>query len=885
MRASLRIARIDVGSYRLLTADFAGLEGLHRELDATIRHHLPGTTASLLARPVPAEDGATVDWYSDLAGEARSLSALPPARRARVKQKLADRLESLKRLADELPRRLRGSEQLAAALRAATHYPGDEHVFAVGDEPVLTLWGFVRTGARGRLVTPGGAARAGRARGRLLALGLTTLAMVTIGTGGFLWWMQDREQGLRTEVAGALAGGCRDSDRLMLLDRRIQQLDPRGRRLGALREGIAAEQQRCAEAEQLAADLGQAGWHCEAIAGLSVDIEGHDKRRPPFDSLAKEIASRHALCREADRLAAALADARGDCVRVSALGEGLDANARSTPRGQPDEASTTPPGSSLAEPLARVRARIETELARCAEAERLEQALVDAGADCEPLMRLDGQLASQDDSRPPLASLRERLEAGLDLCRRARALEHELIGTQQECGRIRALDERMQGPDMRQPPLREVREQLDGLLDACSQMDKLEQSRRDAAGDCPGLAALAEEVRDHHGDNLLFVALRHRIAEDTGACALAERLRAELAAAAGDCDALKALTPRIRDADTDTAALAPVRAGLAAELALCADAEHWRRRLAEAEGDCARLEAMGAELPTAAARAGQFADIRQGIETGSRRCRLAAAKARAAAKAKVAARAAATDPSPAPAAAAAPAKVRCPGVRKQAEAPQLVMVFDASGSMRYGINASPAQIRQLQRLGDTPGGALLALLGGALQSVNQGPSRMQTAKEAGRRILGGLPDDVDIGLVKIEDCPNATAAGFYAPAQRPALLARIGALQPRDKTPLASALAKAASMVDGVRRPAVVAVISDGEDTCGGNVCAAAARIARAKPRLRINVVDIASTGAADCAAQATGGRVLRAGNAAELSRQMQRATEEVAGPAECRGD
>jgi hypothetical protein len=113
MQPSVRIARVDVGHYRLLTSDFAGLEALHRELTATIRRHLPGVTASLLALPIAADDGVTVDWYSDLGGQPRPLATLPPQQRALVREKLKDRLDSLRRLADELPRRVRGSEALA----------------------------------------------------------------------------------------------------------------------------------------------------------------------------------------------------------------------------------------------------------------------------------------------------------------------------------------------------------------------------------------------------------------------------------------------------------------------------------------------------------------------------------------------------------------------------------------------------------------------------------------------------------------------------------------------------------------------------------------------------------------------------------------------------
>jgi hypothetical protein len=653
----------------------------------------------------------------------------------------------------------------------------------------------------------------------------------------------------------------------VLLSRRIRQFDPDGQHLGELQSMIAAEQARCAEAEALNRDLANAGWDCAAITSLPSRLDGQDTGRAPFDDLAAEIAARAGVCDQARQFASALAGARGDCAAVSDLGAEIATATLPDPNAV-DAATGAVRASGLAEPLASIRDDIDAELARCGEAEVLEQELVAAGADCELLSRLDGRLAERDASRPPFESLRARVDTGLALCERARAFLNELIDAQQQCSAYQALDARMQGPEMRRPPLLEVREQLDDLLEACKNKDAVEQSRRDASGDCSRLAALAEEVRDRHGDNLLFVDLRRRIAEDTHACALSERLRAELAAATGDCQALETLAPRIEGAGAGSPALPPIRKRLAT---------------AGAKGDCARVDALRDELPETAAGAGQFAEVRARIETLSEQCGKAATKARETA------RTAATNRSPHPTSTpnstptSTPAKARCPGVRKKTEAPQLVMVFDASGSMRHGINASPEILRQLQQAGDNPIGALLGVVGGALQSTASGPSRMQAAKDTGRRIVDGLPGDVDIGLVKIENCPAASDAGFYPPARRPALLARISALQPRNKTPLASAVAKAASMVDGVRRPAVIAVISDGEDTCGGNVCAVAMRIARSQPNLKIKVVDIAGTGAADCAARATGGRVLRAGNAAELGAQMQRATEEVAGPADCR--
>ncbi len=545
--------------------------------------------------------------------------------------------------------------------------------------------------------------------------------------------------------------------------------------------------------------------------------------------------------------------------------------------------------------MARLQSRIEAERALCVNAEALTDELVAASAQCELLLRLDGRLAELDTSRAPLLPVRERLDAELARCAQADAFSRDLIDAQMDCTRLKALGDRMQGDEMALPPLLPVRQRLDQALEQCRALDSLEQSLRDAGQDCGRLADLAEKIRDAHPSNPIFLQLRQRIAGDTRLCDLAERLRAELAAASGNCDALAEFAPRLKTAGAPDGQLSALNETLKGELALCADADDWRQRISDAGDDCLRLGALQASLPTTAARSGQFSGIVTQLTQANQHCRQVALAAAEAERSRRAQRTVAVEPKPAQGSETAqasdakagkstPAKQRCPGTRKVSEAPQLVMVFDASGSMGHGINATPAVLRQLQQAGDTPLGAVIGILGGLAEKAASGPSRMQAAKDAGRRIVSQLPGDVDVGLVKIEDCPGATNAGFYPPARRGNLLGQLGALQPRGHTPLASAIAQAAAMLDGVTRPGVIAVISDGEDTCGGNVCATAARIARSQPQIKINVVDIAGIGGANCAASATGGRVLRAGNAAELSAQMQRATEEVMGPAECRG-
>jgi hypothetical protein len=142
MAARLRIARLDASLYVPLAPDGAATADLHRRLRTFIRRHLPPVNASLLAAPAPTSDGRFFDWYSDLAGQPVTLQALPESEKAAASRLLNDRLESIKALADRLPPEEPEAATLAADLRRALSYPGDENVYVVGGQPVLTFWGY-----------------------------------------------------------------------------------------------------------------------------------------------------------------------------------------------------------------------------------------------------------------------------------------------------------------------------------------------------------------------------------------------------------------------------------------------------------------------------------------------------------------------------------------------------------------------------------------------------------------------------------------------------------------------------------------------------------------------------------------------------------------------
>jgi hypothetical protein len=289
--------------------------------------------------------------------------------------------------------------------------------------------------------------------------------------------------------------------------------------------------------------------------------------------------------------------------------------------------------------------------------------------------------------------------------------------------------------------------------------------------------------------------------------------------------------------------------------------EELKRRVAAAGKNCDTLSAMLNKEPLLKGNSPDAVDIKQGmLKSMEQNCREQAIKE---------------------------ARNQCPGVRPPELAPEMAIVFDASGSMRFSLNVTDEQLRQAGQAAALEGMMRQFGLGGGgpgiLEQLTREPRRISAAKRATQAVVGRLPDDMSTGLVLVEECPAARSVGMFPPGARGALLGQIQGIEPRGGTPLADGIARAGQLVDGVTREATIVVISDGAESCGGDPCAVAVALKRAKPYLTINVVDITGTGAGNCVAQATGGKVFTANNAEELALQTQRAVQDAMGPENCK--
>jgi Ca-activated chloride channel family protein len=167
----------------------------------------------------------------------------------------------------------------------------------------------------------------------------------------------------------------------------------------------------------------------------------------------------------------------------------------------------------------------------------------------------------------------------------------------------------------------------------------------------------------------------------------------------------------------------------------------------------------------------------------------------------------------------------------------------------------------------------------------QGPRRIEEAREALARVLPQVEHHRDIGLVTYGQGSSCGVAVEFGP--RPAaaapILAALARVDPRGLTPLADAVERGAEALDYRARSATVVLVTDGNDTCGGRPCARIERIAAEAANLTVHVLgfqvvgDVATAGTgltgllprgeveARCMAERTGGRYVLADTTAEL--------------------
>ncbi|NBM10849.1 MULTISPECIES: vWA domain-containing protein [unclassified Proteus (in: enterobacteria)] len=208
-------------------------------------------------------------------------------------------------------------------------------------------------------------------------------------------------------------------------------------------------------------------------------------------------------------------------------------------------------------------------------------------------------------------------------------------------------------------------------------------------------------------------------------------------------------------------------------------------------------------------------------------------------------------------------KQMCPAERPPELAPQVILIFDASGSMALSMNLTESDLDYI------------ASTGQLFPGYDAEPRRITTARNAAIKIINNIPSDMKITTVVASDCGVVKSSPAYGGNERSKLLNYIKRIEPDSGTPLAESIKRASNLIKGNNRDTIIVLLSDGLESCDQDPCSAARTLKRAHPRAVINVVDILGTGAGNCVANATGGKVFTARNANEVSLMTRKAIED----------
>lgn len=180
------------------------------------------------------------------------------------------------------------------------------------------------------------------------------------------------------------------------------------------------------------------------------------------------------------------------------------------------------------------------------------------------------------------------------------------------------------------------------------------------------------------------------------------------------------------------------------------------------------------------------------------------------------------------------------------------------------------------------------------------PPRIEEARRAIARAMPEIELFRRVGLMVYGPLGYARANGTtgacagvdlrFGPVENAAvpIIAEINALRPAGLTPLTKATRLAAEALDYEAQPAVVVLLTDGNETCGGRPCAASERLAARAHDLTIHVIGFrfsahdayfrwnnpeqafGADNVASCLAEATGGLFVTTETVDELTAALQ---------------
>ncbi len=149
-------------------------------------------------------------------------------------------------------------------------------------------------------------------------------------------------------------------------------------------------------------------------------------------------------------------------------------------------------------------------------------------------------------------------------------------------------------------------------------------------------------------------------------------------------------------------------------------------------------------------------------------------------------------------------------------------------------------------------------------------SRIHRVRQAAAVVVPSVAPVRNLGLMiygggETNGCSDIALKVPPAPDNAGPILLALRDVLPNGRTPLTEAVSRAAEALNFRKRPATIILLTDGEESCGGDPCKLANRLHSEGARTRVHVIDYKSRFGSDwrgtlqsqCLAQTTGGRYI----------------------------
>ncbi len=175
---------------------------------------------------------------------------------------------------------------------------------------------------------------------------------------------------------------------------------------------------------------------------------------------------------------------------------------------------------------------------------------------------------------------------------------------------------------------------------------------------------------------------------------------------------------------------------------------------------------------------------------------------------------------------------------------------------------------------------------GSMMGYVGGRAKIEIARETTLKLIASRPAGLAMGLMayghrRSQDCTDIELLASPALENSSSLASAVRGLKARGQTPIYRSVMQAAELLRYKEQPGSIILVSDGEETCGGNLAELGAKLAKMGVDFKTHIICFAMTDAQTrdlrALAAATGGLCIEAGDADSLGEALRVATEAAA--------